>query len=153
MKKETGKVTGSADCYHRMTTDSSSCWASATTRSNWASLEMGCNSIDAGESSSPWTDPSSPYLAKASIFPTPKWVLIGQKATRFGDQAIALIKLKLGNRNGFFVFKYVMLLAGDNCRTLDMSACVFFTCVCVLPWLIWCKCLSIGGDIWKKKCF
>lgn len=55
IKKSRTQKHKTRDCknpYQTTITDSSRCWASATTRSNWLSLLIGCSSTDTGESSS-----------------------------------------------------------------------------------------------------
>lgn len=57
------------ETYQTTTNDSSSCWAWATTRSNWVSLEMGASATMTGESSTSCSDPSWLKALSAVIRP------------------------------------------------------------------------------------
>lgn len=71
-----------------MMIDSSSCWASARTRSNWFSLHMGWSSTDTGESSSSCIDPSRVQALSfhedspptTSIFAGKTWGFVGRES-------------------------------------------------------------------------
>lgn len=57
------------ETYQTTTNDSSSCWAWATTRSNWVSLEMGASATVTGELSTSCSDPSWLKALSAVIRP------------------------------------------------------------------------------------
>lgn len=112
--------TWTAITHHRMTTDSSSCCASAMTRSYWGSSEMGCSSIEAGESSRSCTETSPSWFSKTWTFALKsKWILeqlreIGAKRTNLGA-------LKVEIEDGFDFLVNNCCITGENCVELDIT--------------------------------